>query len=251
MRNMWIAIACFSLVRFLNVTAEAGVEVTASKSLTVQPNGPRTGDAGSKYFNIEGKDNDQYASFGVLVFDMPKKIDASKINSVSLTLVQSVPRFAKDGEVKFYLAAELDPAAALKFDAKSDNNVGNQIKPLYELGSGTFKQVETGEMQSFTLKLDGTCRERIAKGGRLCLVVVPANSSVAATYFGAGESRRAVAPSSRWTYRREFCLSGSRVLSCERTWSLVGSGGPFVAVTAPIVSVLVPDLDEETARARK
>jgi hypothetical protein len=38
--------------------------VTASNSLSIQPTGPRTGDNGSKYFNIEGKDNDKYASFG-------------------------------------------------------------------------------------------------------------------------------------------------------------------------------------------
>jgi len=86
------------------------------------------------------------------------------------------------------LAPELDPAADLKFDSNSDNSIGNQTKPLRELGSGTFKKVKTGETQSFTLKLDDTDRECISKVGPLCVVVVPAVSTVAATFFGARES---------------------------------------------------------------
>ena len=104
MRDMSIAVACLSVVTLLDAPAGAGVEVSASKSLTVQANGPRTGEAGSKYFNIEGKDTGKYASFGVLVFEMPKEIGGSKIKSVALTFVQSVPAFAKDGEIKILLA---------------------------------------------------------------------------------------------------------------------------------------------------
>ncbi len=189
MRIRSIPIAIVAVL--MAIPAKAGVEVTASKSLTVQPNGPRTGDSGKKYFNIEGKENDKYASFGVLVFDMPKEIDASKIKSVALTLVQSVARFSKDGAVKIYLAPDLDPTADLKFDSHSDNGVGNQIKKLHDLGSGSFKKVKTGETQSFTLTLDDTCRERISKGGRLCLVIVPTDSAVAATFFGASDDEKA------------------------------------------------------------
>ena len=89
------------------------------------------GEAGSKYFNIEGKDTGKFASFGVLVFEMPKETDGSKIKSVSLTLVQSVPAFAKDGQIKICLAPDLDPAAELKFDSNSENGVGDQIKALH------------------------------------------------------------------------------------------------------------------------
>jgi hypothetical protein len=140
MRSMWIGIACVSLVTLFIFPAQASEEVTASKSLTVQPTGPRTGDGGSKYFNIQGKDTGKYASFGVLVFEMPKETNASKIKGMTLTLVQSVPAFAKDGAVKIYLAPELDPATELKFDAKSENGVGDQIKVLNELCSSTSKK---------------------------------------------------------------------------------------------------------------
>jgi hypothetical protein len=194
MRNIMTTVANLSVVTFFIAPVMAGEEVTASNSLTIQPTGPRSGEAGSKYFNIEGKDNGKYASFGVLVFEIPKKIDASKIKSLSLTLVQSIPQFAKDGTVKIFLAPELDPAAELKFDSNSDNGIGDQIKVLNELCSGTFKKVKTGETQSLTLNLDDACKERIAKGGRLCLVIVPADSTVAATYFGANENDKSNSP---------------------------------------------------------
>jgi hypothetical protein len=193
MRNMSIGIACVSLVTVFIVPVRAAEEVTASKSLTIQPTGPRTGDGGSKYFNIEGKDNGKYASFGVLVFEMPKT-DASKIKSASLTLVQSIPQFAKDGAVKIYLAPELDPAADLKFDVNSDNGISDQIKVLNVLCSDKFKKVKPVETQSFTLTLDDACKERISKSGRLCLVIVPADSTVAATYFGANEKDKPNSP---------------------------------------------------------
>jgi hypothetical protein len=43
----------YLLASFLIIPSQAGVEVVASKSLTVQPGGPRSGDAGSWYLNIE------------------------------------------------------------------------------------------------------------------------------------------------------------------------------------------------------
>jgi hypothetical protein len=176
-----------AIATLVNLQAGVAEEVVASKSLTIQPTGPRSGDNGSKYFNVEGKDKGKYASFGVLVFEM-KKVDASKIKGATLTLLQSIPQFAADGEIKIFLAPDFDPATDLKFDPSSDNGIGAQIKTLNELGSVTFKKVKTGESQLFTLKLDDTTRERMAKEGRLCLVITPADATVAATFFGAGES---------------------------------------------------------------
>jgi hypothetical protein len=37
----------------------------------VQPGGRRSGENGSKYFNIEDKDYEQHASLGVLIFEIP------------------------------------------------------------------------------------------------------------------------------------------------------------------------------------
>ncbi len=194
MRILSISAACFLFATSQVIPNQAGVEAVASKSLTVQPSGPRSGDAGSKYFNVQGKDNDKYASFGVLVFEIPKEVQDKKVKSVTLSLVQSIPKFAKDGAVRFFLAPDLDAAGDLKFDPNAPDGVGSQIKSLHALGSGNFKKVETGKTESFSLTLDDAVQERIAKGGKLCLVIVPADSAVAATYFGANEDAKDKSP---------------------------------------------------------
>jgi hypothetical protein len=183
-----------SCASFLVNPTHAGEEVVASKSLTVQSNGPRPGDAGSKYFNIQGKDNEKYASFGVLVFDIPKEIQDKRINDVKLNFVQSIPSFAKDGALRFFLAPDLDATQALKFDANAPDGVGSQIKSLLLVGSGDFKKIETGKTESFSLVVDDAVRGQIAKGGKLCLVIVPADGAVAATYFGANETDKEKSP---------------------------------------------------------
>ncbi len=190
MRILSITAACFLFATSQNIPNQAGVEVVASKSLTVQPSGPRSGDSGSKYLNVEGKDYDKYASFGVLVFEIPKEVQEKKVKSMTLTLVQSIPKFAKDGPVRFYLAPDLDAAGDLKFDLNAVDGMGSQIKSLHTMGSGTFKKIETGKLETFSLTLDDAVRERLSKGGKLSLVVVPADAAVAATYFGANEAAK-------------------------------------------------------------
>jgi hypothetical protein len=196
MRKLSISVA--SLILLVSApTAPAqdpNPALMASQSLTIQPNGPRSGESGSKYFNVEGKDNEKFASFGVLVFEMPKDTQDKKLKGLTLTLVQSVPKFAKDGELKFFLAPDLDPKGDLKFDPKVPDGIGGQIKGLITLGSGRFKKVETGTTESFSLALDDAVRQRIAKSGKLCLVIVPADAVVAATYFGASEAARDKSP---------------------------------------------------------
>ena len=43
MRTLSIPVACYFLASFMVIPSQPGVEVVASKSLTVQPNGPRPG----------------------------------------------------------------------------------------------------------------------------------------------------------------------------------------------------------------
>jgi hypothetical protein len=188
----------FAVVLFatstLPVPAQSVVGVSASKCLTIQPSGPRSGDAGVKYLNIEGKDNEKYASFGVLVFEVPREVQGKKLKSLTLSLVQSVPKFSKDGPVKFFLAPDVDPRADLKFDPNAPDGVGSQLQALHVLGSANFKKVETGTTDSYSLTLDDTARERIARAEKLYLVIAPSDATVAATYFGASEDAREKCP---------------------------------------------------------
>src|SRR5262245_36097812 len=54
MKLVSIPLVCLSFAILPVARAQGLVEVTASRSLTIQPSGPRTGEGGSKYFNIEG-----------------------------------------------------------------------------------------------------------------------------------------------------------------------------------------------------
>jgi hypothetical protein len=179
----------------------AGTEATATRSLTIQPTGPRQGEAGSRYFNVEGAKNDRYASFGVLVFQLPKT--ESDVEKLNLRLVQSVPRFARDGKVKFLLAEPRDPGtdslAGLKFDPKSPGGLSKDaFKAIHPLGSGTFTKGKTGQADSFDLKPNEAgrtyLRSQLKAGGTMLIVVLPDDEEVAATHCGGGSEPGANRP---------------------------------------------------------
>jgi hypothetical protein len=177
----------------------------------IQKSGPQAGENATKYFNVQGKargEDGKYACFGVLDFKLSKPAGkAEKVKALTLTLVQSVPRFANDGKIRFYLtgdtAAEITPregsaSPALKFDAASADGVGDQLKPRYPIGSGSFKTAETGRVDTFTLTLDADAQacltEQREKGGTIRVVVVPDSDDVAATYAGATHPNEAIRP---------------------------------------------------------
>ena len=164
----------------------AAAEDTAAVSVTVQPNGPRSGSTATRFFNIEGKNNEKYASFGVLEFK-PAKADAAKAAGLTLSLTQSIARFSKNGKFKVYLSADLKSAPeTLKF--QGENGVERQLAPLYPVGESAFEKGESGKVDVIALKLDDKAlsafRSQTAEGGTVRLVLVPADNDVAATYFG-------------------------------------------------------------------
>jgi hypothetical protein len=177
--------------------AIAVIKSTATRSLSVQTAGPRPGEAGSRYLNVEGVKKDRYARFGVLAFELPKSGDqAGEVKSLSLRLVQSIPQFAQDGKVRFFVAEPADrgadPLVGLKFEAGSSGGVSKDaFKALHALGSVTFKKVETRHADTFELKPDEAAkrylRDRMKSGGTILLVAVPEDEEVAATNFGAGD----------------------------------------------------------------
>jgi hypothetical protein len=138
--------------------ALAEIQRTATRSVTVQPTGPRQGEAGSRHFNVAGSRNDQYARFGVLALELPKDGDqGGDVKKLSLRLDQSVPRFAKDGKALSFFAEPLDsradPPSELRFAAQSPNNVGKDaFRALHPLDSGSFTKAETGHADRFELE---------------------------------------------------------------------------------------------------
>jgi hypothetical protein len=140
----------------------------------------------------------------VLVFELPRGGDqADDVEHLSLRLVQSIPRFAKDGKVKFFLAEPpdkgADSLAGLKYETGSSGGVARDaFKALHPLGSRTFTKVETGRVDTLDLEPDEggrrNLRGRIKAGGTLVIVAVPEDAEVAATYFGAGAEPEANRP---------------------------------------------------------
>jgi hypothetical protein len=187
------------ILAVLSGSAQAGSETTAFASAIVMPAGPRNGDPGKIYMNAQGKKSTadgKYASFGVMDFHAPAGLSAvTKIKGLTLTLVQSVPAFAKNGKVKFYLSSDTktDIATAeppaVKFDPAGDDGLGGQLKTRYAVGSGTFTKDMNGHIDTFALTLNGEAeaylRGQLKNGGDIRLIMAPDSDDVAATYCGA------------------------------------------------------------------
>jgi hypothetical protein len=171
-----------------SLPALAEIKATATRSRTVQPAGPRQGEAGSRYFNVEGVKKDRYASYGVLVFELPRgEGQVGEVGKMRLRLVQSNARFTQEGKVRFFLAEPsdrgTDPLAGLKFEAGSPGGVAKDaFKALHPLGSGTFKKVEMGHTDTFELKPDEVGEryllDRLKSGGTILIVAVPEDDEV-------------------------------------------------------------------------
>jgi hypothetical protein len=185
--------------------ASAGSDTTAVSSAIVMPGGPRSGANGKNYLNAQGKKTSpdgQYASFGVIDFTVPADLgQVTKVKGLTLTLTQSVPAFAHDGGVKFYLTTDTRtdtnapaPKATptLKFDTSTPDGLGNQLTPRYPAGSGKFTKKMTGELDTFSLRVEGEgemyLRGELNRKGKIRILMVPDSDDVAATYFGAGNS---------------------------------------------------------------
>jgi hypothetical protein len=201
--------ACLNFVGLITIAAfatpstYASDDLVASKSLTIQATGPRQGAAGGNYFNVQGKNKERYAGFGVLVFPLTKGEAKTETKSLTVTLVQSIPAFAADGKITFYIAHPRDPDPSslekLKYDPAAPAGLPKDaFKSLLLLGTGEFKKVATGQSDTFVLKLDEMARNELRssiKGGDpLHIVVAPGDDDVAATYFGAGNETESNRP---------------------------------------------------------
>ena len=68
--------------------------------------------------------------------------------------------------------------------------VGDAFGTLYPLGTGTYTETMTGDVDTFTLSLDSAGEafaiSQINSGGLLRIIATPADLGVQATYAGAG-----------------------------------------------------------------
>src|SRR5215472_18796156 len=173
----------------------------AVDNATVQPAGPRPGDNGKRFFNMEGNQNGNFASFGVADFTFPHRGedgDESEIESIrnlTVTLVQANAAFTADGALHFWLTTDTttdiqpsDEPAVSFIRADDPDGLDQQLVPRFFLGSGMFVQVDDGHVDTYSFRLSRGARQylrrQIGRCGTVRIVISPADGTVAATYAG-------------------------------------------------------------------
>lgn len=173
-------------------------QVLASNNATVQPGGPRSGGSGKAFLNIEGENNGDFASYGVVDFDGSQVNFGQAIttvNSVTLLFTQRNASFTTDGALNFWLTSDnttdIEPGTSpLVYDPNVDPDgvAAGDLATLYSLGSGTFTETNTGDTDSYTFNLSGDAATLVANsiaGGELIrFLVTPGDADVAATWAG-------------------------------------------------------------------
>jgi hypothetical protein len=181
------------------------ITAPASDNATVQPDGPRAGPNGKAFFNIEGRPNDTFASFGVLEFNTATfhtgPVDT--VASLTVNLTPSNASFTSRGLLRFFVtmdnttSIQPDMPPALKFDPTDVNGLDGQLQPRFDLGTGQFVPVRNGVVDSFSFAIThGSPVETYLIGqlnnplGKIRVIVAPEldpvdGELVAATYAGA------------------------------------------------------------------
>jgi predicted extracellular nuclease len=181
--------------------------VEAFDKATVQPSGPRRGNNGKIFFNIEGNANEDFASFGVADF-MIESADlgfttVTDIIDLDIKLTQSNLRFTNSGPISIWLTEQTDvsiqPNSSIAYQTGNNGeaSVDPLLKPLFELGQFTFTKVGTGTTDTFDLFAGLDPNEEqivlnaINSGTPLRLLMAPENNTVSATYAGVTNSSNA------------------------------------------------------------
>ena len=177
----------------------------AVNNYTVRPSGPRTGNSGTSFFNIEGSDNGTFASFGVVDFDMAGIVGTdlivTRIKEITLGLVQENASFTTDGPLSVYVASPT--AANVTIDSsiqyQSGNNKLDCVPAVLSSGAelaATFPGVHhspTGadlpdgtfdEIVLYREAIQTAMINALNDDGKFRLIIVPDHKDTAATYAG-------------------------------------------------------------------
>ncbi len=174
----------------------------AQNNATVQPAGPRLGDNGLAFFNVEGATNGTNASFGVLEFNSPDLGygQVSEVDSVAIALTEDEASFTSEGSVEFYVTTDTttsimnDGSSPLFFDATDPQGLNGQLQTLYRLGGGHFHPIRSGHKDRFQFSvaagsdLEAYLINQINTGDIIRIVIAPKGSPkgqlVGATWAG-------------------------------------------------------------------
>jgi hypothetical protein len=191
----WLAVGAVVLVA---PSARAdSISVAAIDNATVQPGGPRPGDNGKRFFNIEGSNNGAFASFGVLDFDT-SAFKTTSVTGATLQLTQANAAFTTNGSLLLYLVpdtkTDIQPGTSLLQYVPPGTGLGNQLGTPLLFGEATFVQGTggpfgdgSGTVDTFDLTINANIEALLQSeinSGTVRLVIAPNDPTVAATYAG-------------------------------------------------------------------
>ena len=180
-------------------------QVEAFQNATVQPGGVRTGGSGINFFNIEGTDFGNFASYGVARFDVSAakaEFDAAYgagqwlVASVTLRLTQANAAFTADGGVNVYFTGDdsvaLTAPSPLRYDATKSPSFAPNFSDAAFLMSYQFREVSSGTVEDYSLyalpiagiPAANALADDIRNDNIVTLVLADGTAGVAATYAG-------------------------------------------------------------------
>lgn len=176
------------------------ITAPASDVATVLSGGPRPGTFGKLFFNVEGV-NTGFASFGVADFRFAAPGPVGAVGpTLTLTLTQSNAAFTHNGGLDFFLATDVttgiqpgtSPLRFVSGAPGTPDGIDAQLGTLFPLGSGTFTQTASGNIDTYTLTLSPAAQAfltaQLNGDGRVRLVIGPRDGDVAATEAGLGNN---------------------------------------------------------------
>lgn len=199
-RRIMLAVS-LALALVTGAFAQNTVSAEAVNNATVQPSGPRSAPGGKNFFNVEGNNKGQFASFGVVDFSASSfglSSPVADIAGIRLILTEDRASFSAAGGINIWLSedttTDIEPGTSpLAWDVSDlPNGLGAQLTPRHLLGSGTYTPTADGTVFSYTLSLTPNAKSylisQLNSAGAIRILVSPADDDVAATYAGHSHS---------------------------------------------------------------
>ncbi len=200
MKSMRVILAVtFAVASSLAAHVEAA-SVEAFANATVQPGGVRTGSSGLAFFNVEGSDFGNFASYAAARFDLSgikSRFDADfgaglwVIDSIALQLTQSNASFTASGAVDVLFTAD-DLVAISAPSPLTYDTFATSFPDAARITGYTFTEVSTGHVETHPLfdrlALNSAGANALAADvagdAVTTLLMRDASTGVAATYAG-------------------------------------------------------------------
>lgn len=165
--SLVIMCTCFSLLSRASMVL--GFEEAVANA-TVQQNGNRPGNNGTNFFNVQNNVTPQFASYGVIEWNLgsgdfttaPPALTGTEVGAIQVRLTQSNASFSRDTTLRFYLWNNFSPVLApgnaeMTFDTSELTGISdppqlwfNTPHTLWELGTGNYAREENGYVDQFS-----------------------------------------------------------------------------------------------------